>query len=789
MLKTSRVPAASRIVVQQPCRGRLARFGSFEVDFRERKLTKGGSRIRLQEQPFRILALLLEHPGQLVTREEIREQVWPQDLFVDFDAALNTAVGKLRGALNDSAENPRFLETVPRQGYRFVAPVDWSPESQVVVPIRPHAPKLYLWSAAALIVVSAAISGFWRFHRTSSRITPEDTIVLADFINKTGDPTFDDALNTALRLSLQQSPYFPVLSDAAIARTLQQMTRPVGTHLTTDVTRELCQRAGAKAYLVGSIGTLGRRYLLGLKAVNCRSGDTLAEEQASVASKEKVLDALGETASKLRGELGESLGSVQRFDVPLARATTPSLEALKEYSLGLKAFSQKGPSDSIPYFQQVLQLDPNFAAGYRALGLDYSGLGQTDRAREYFSKAFQLKDHVGEWERLAITADYYLNVTGELDKAAATYEQWIASYPRDDGAYSTLGMVYALQGEYKKASEVTNQALGLVPSYGSYGNLAIYALALQHFDEARRVIREAQAKQIDGFEFRSALYALAFLAADSSAMAEQQKWVAGKPEENMALALASDSEAYQGHLGVARELTTRAVELAIRADSKESGAIWLANAALRYAAFGNPAEARQAAAKALKVAPTSQGTEAEAALALAMAGDSSRAESLAQDLHRRFPLDTQMQSLWLPAIQTQLALSRNKPAYISPPTQSVSPIEYGAILFTVNSSCLYPTYVRGQAYLAAGQGKQAAAEFQKILDHSGIVWNCWTGALAHLGVARANAVQAKTSQGADADAARVRARADYNDFLSLWKDADPDIPILKEAEVEYLKLQ
>ncbi len=768
---------------------RLARFGSFEVDFRERKLTKGGSRIRLQEQPFRILALLLERHGQLVTREEIRQQVWAQDLFVEFDAALNTAVGKLRAALNDTADNPRFLETVPRHGYRFVAPVAWSPEVEEPVASKPHARKRpYLWYAAAVIVAAAAIAGFWHFRQAAPKINAEDTIVLADFVNTTGDASFDDALKTALRLSLEQSPFFKVLSDSALARTLQQMTRPTSTPLTAEVTRELCQRAGSKAYLVGSIGTLGSRYVLGLKAVNCQTGDTLAEEQSFVASKDKVLDALGAAASKLRRELGESLTSVQKFDVPLALATTPSLEALKAYSLGVKAYTEKGPLDSLPYLERGVQLDPDFAICHRVLGVVYTALGQTDRANEYYTRAFQLQDHVSEWEKLAIAGDYYLFVTGELDKATDAYEQWIELYPRGEGPVSTLGIVYALEGQYDKASDITVRSLRLAPSYADYGDLALYKLASQGFNETRRVIDEAQGKKIDGYPFRVVLYALAFLQKNSTAMAEQQTWFAGRPEEHIGLALASDTEAYRGHLRVSRDLTNRAVASAIRADSKENGAVWLANAALRTAAFGNALEARQTAAKALKLASTSQGIEAEAALAFAVAGDASRAESLAQDLNKQFPLDTQMQSLWLPAIRTQLAIHGKDKAYIVNDPQSVSPIEFGEMRFTANPTCLYPTYIRGNAYLAAGRGKEAAAEFQKIIDHSGVVWNCWTGALAHLGVARANTLQATTSHGTDADAARARALSAYNDFLTLWQDADPNIPILKQAKAEYAKL-
>jgi len=288
----------------------------------------------------------------------------------------------------------------------------------------------------------------------------------------------------------------------------------------------------------------------------------------------------------------------------------------------------------------------------------------------------------------------------------------------------------------------------------------------------------------------TATYALAFVGSDSAAMAEQQQWFAGKPKyEAFGLALASDTEAYAGRANKARELTKRALDSAARSDNKEAGAIDLAIAAQREATYGNITGARQTAAEALKLAPASQGVEVEAALAFAMAGDTTRAESLTRDLGERFPLGTQMQSLWLPSIKAQLALDRKDPASALNALQSASPIELGNIPFVMNISCLYPTYVRGEAYLADGQGAAAAAEFQKIIDHNGIVWNCWTGALAHLGVARANALQARTSQGADADAARVRALAAYKDFLTLWKDADPDIPILKQTKAEYAKLQ
>ena len=651
--------------------------------------------------------------------------------------------------------------------------------------------RAILTSVVLLATVGVAVGLYYRSRR-SKPLTEKDTVVLADFANRTGDAVFDDALKTALSVALKQSPFLNVLSENKVATTLQLMARPANTALTPEVARELCPRAGSKAYITGSIASLGSEYVLELKAVNCQNADLLTQEQVTAAAKEKVLDALGQAAAKLRGELGESLATVQKFDVPLEQATTSSLEALKAYSLGERAYHEKGSAAALPYFQRAVQLDPKFAMGYWGVGTIYDSLSESGRASEYYNKAFQLREHASEREKLAIAGDYYLNVIGELDKAAQAYQEQIESYPRDRGGYGGLGNVYLAQGQYEKALDAYRQCLRVASdNVGVYEDTVFTLLALQRFDQARQVIDEAQARQLDDSLLHSALYALAFLGADSPAMAKQQKWFAAQPEyENHLLSLTSDTEAYTGHLGVARELTKRAVDSAIRADSKENAALSQQIAALREAAFGNAAEAQQLAAAGLKLTPTSQVVGVEAALAFAMAGDSKRADSLTKDLNKRLPLNTQMQPLWLPAIEAQLALNEKSPPTALQKLQAVvPPSEFGLIGFLNNISCLYPTYVRGEAYLAGGQGSAAAAEFQKILDHSGIVWNCWTGALAHLGVARANALQARTSQGADADAARVRAQAAYKDFLTLWKDADPDIPILKEAKAEYAKLQ
>jgi eukaryotic-like serine/threonine-protein kinase len=800
---------------------RTALFGPYVLDLRSGELRKFGTKVKMGEQAFQILHMLLETPGEMVTREELRAKLWAEDTFVDFDHGLNSAVQRLRDCLSDSAGQPRWVETLPRRGYRFVGQVKWSDQglsSEGPPPSRNgsegknsvdvkgpsvarepsdekgklHAigSRVDLLVVGALVLLLAATVIAKRIQQP--RFSNRDTIILADFTNSTGDAVFDDTLKTALSVSLRQSPFLNVLSDGEVAKTLQQMTRPAGTKLTAGLARELCLRAGSKAYLDGSIGSLGSEYVLGLKAVNCQSGDTLAQELVTAASKEKVLDSLGRATSKLRGELGESLATVQKFDVPLEQATTSSLEALKAYSLGRKADTEKGAA-ALLYDQRAITLDPNFAMGYLVVGGDYENLSQLGRAREYYTQAFQLREHASEREKLAILGTYYENVTGELDKAVQINQEQVETYPRDSTAYASLAYLYSLLGQYEKAMETARQGMRFAPDRENFlTNLTLFtgALALQRFDEARQMIGEMQARKVDDERIHVFLYQLAISRWDSAAMAKQQLWFAGKPNfENWVLALASDTEAYRGHLRKSRELTIRAVDSAVRADSKETGAKWLAIAAQRDAAYGNATQAIRTAAEALKLGPTSQGVESEAALAFAMAGDTARAETLAQDLRKRFPLDTQIQLLWLPAIQGQLALDRKNPAVALNVLQVPSALEFANIPFVVNISCLYHVYERGEAYLAAGQGSAAAAEFQKILDHNGVVWNCWTGAMAHLGLARANASQSRTSQGADAEAARVRALAAYRDFLALWKDADPDVPILKQAEAEYAKLQ
>jgi serine/threonine protein kinase/tetratricopeptide (TPR) repeat protein len=651
-----------------------------------------------------------------------------------------------------------------------VAPEDTSPSTSR---------RWIALAGATVAILILAAGAFWWFKGRTKPVvlTDRDTVVVADFANSTGDPVFDDTLKQALTVSLRQSPFLNVLSDEKVAATLQLMTKPANTPLTPSVASELCERASSKAFIEGSIAGLGSTFVVGLKAVNCNTGDVLAQEQATAANKEKVLDALGVAATKLRAELGESLSSVQKFDVPLAQETTPSLEALKAYTLGRKTASEKGSAAALPYFQHAAELDPNFASAFAGLGIMYNNLGQPARTAEYLTKAFQLRDHASEREKLHIASSYYQLVTGEQEKAAETFQEWIGSYPRDSIAYGNLANVYTALGQYDKALDTVNQGVRLDPgNVIELENVASDYLVLNRFDDARKIVDDALARHLDDDTLRIEIYSLDFLTGDSKGMAEQVSWFEAKPElQHEILAAEADTEAYSGHLQKAREFTRRAVDAAVRAGNKDSAGLWEAAAAIREGYFGNFSEAKQHAAAALTLSPGTRDVTAEAALVYAESGDSARADSVAQDLAKRFPLDTQAQSYWLPVIQAQVAYSKKNPTRALELLQTVSPLD----LSSVSTVCAPPIYLRGESDLASQQGSAAAAEFQKILDHRGFVQNCSTGALAQLGVARAEALAGDSA----------KARAAYQDFFTLWKDADPDIPILREAKSESDKLK
>jgi serine/threonine protein kinase/tetratricopeptide (TPR) repeat protein len=633
--------------------------------------------------------------------------------------------------------------------------------------------KVLVPAGIALLMLSAG--SYYYFHRTP-RLTEKDTIVLSDFSNSTGDPIFDDTLKQALTASLRQSPFLNVLSDNKVGATLQQMTRPANTRLTPEIAREVCQRADSKAWIGGSIANIGSEYVVGLKAVNCLNGETLAQDQVTAASKEKVLDALGEAASKLRGELGESLATVKKFDVPLSQATTSSLEALKAESLGNRTLHEKGTAAALPFFQHAAELDPNFAMAYLSIGKMYNNSGQLERANELYTKAYSLRDRASEREKLDIESMYYLNVTGDLENTTRVFREWLGSYPRDYVASGNLADVYVAKGQYELAAELNRESLQLSSNdVIGYGNLSSVLIDLNHFDEARRTIQDAFDRKLDSEGLHLNLYSLAFLAGDGRGMAEQVAWFDGNPEGRpFILFLESSTEGYFGHLRKARELMRQAVESAERAGNKEIAESWRMEAALLEATFGNVREAQPAAVLALNQTSLGRTAEATGAVVFGRLGDTAHAQALADRLATRFPHDTLVQSVVLPTVQAQIELLRKNPERSIDLLQAAAPYEWGQAF----TSCI-PIYLRGEAYLAAKQGTAAAAEFQKILDHRGIVVNDPVGALAHLGLARAYALQGDTP----------KARATYQDFLSLWKDADPDIPILIAAKSEYAKLK
>jgi eukaryotic-like serine/threonine-protein kinase len=642
----------------------------------------------------------------------------------------------------------------------------------------------FRWGAVTggtLLVIGLVVGGWLLFSRKAHALTDKDTIVLADFTNTTGDPVFDDTLKQALAVSLGQSPFLNILSDERVRQILMEMTRSPDERLMRDLAREVCQRAGSKAYLAGSIAALGTEYVIGLEALNCASGDTLAREQTTAAGKEQVLPILGQAASRLRRELGESLGSVQKFDVPLEQATTSSLEALKALTVGDKTFREKGDIDAIPFIRHAIELDSNFALAYAYVGVNYLNLNQPSLAAYYLKKAFELRDRVTERERFFITTLYYDSITGESQKSNETYEMWLQAYPRDAYGHLNFGSLWMVLGQYEKASAETLEGIRLEPNSGeAYSSLGQIYLALNRFDEAKATTEEASRRKLDAIPLHLNLYALAFFQNNLGAMNQQVDWAVGKPgAEDWMLSLESDTEAWSGRLGKARELSRQAIESARRNDEKEPAALWQANAAVREALFGNTDVARQNAAAAAALASGSRDAEAQAALAYALAGDAAHAQPLADGLARRFPENTVVQSVWLPTIRAQIELSRKNAARSIEFLQATAPYELGMLSGSATNSCLHPVYVRAEAYLSAQQGLAAAAEFQKILNHRGLLWNCATGALAHVGLARAWALQGDTA----------KAKAAYQDFLTLWKDADPDIPVLIAAKSEYAKLK
>lgn len=779
------------------------RFGDFELDLSSGELTSGGDKIPLQDQPFQILKLLTERAGEVVTREEIRSRLWPDDTVVEFENAVNAAIKKLRIALGDSAENPRYVETLRRRGYRLMVPVD-RPVAAGSSGAADHGsavsmeletgfqPTLKTGAGRMRVIVSVVgallvIFGLWyesshRAIHATAKLTDRDKIVLADFANKTDDPVFSETLRRGLAVQLDQSPFLSLVSEERIQQVLGMMGQPASAALTPSIALELCQRTGGTAVLEGSIASLGSQYVLWLRARNCRTGEVIDEEQMQAARKEDVLSIVSQIASRFRGRAGEAMGTVDKLDTPLAEATTPSLEALKAYSMAFKVLTASGSAAAAPLYQRAIEIDPQFAMAYAMLGRIYGDIAESGLSAENTSKAWQLRSRASDRERFFIDASYDMQVTGDLERARQTCEAWEQMYPRDPNAHGFLsGAIYPVLGKYKEALEEALKMLELEPDFPvSYNLVALGYIPLGRLEEAVQTLDLASERKMQMPDLVVGRYQIAFLTSDQAGMDKASALAAKTPgAEDVVANQESFGAAYSGHLQEARRRSGFAVEVAERAGQRERAALFQSGAAVREGLFGNPAAARERATAALAL---SKGKEVEygAAFAEALAGDSGAAQALADDLEKRFPTDTSAKFYYVPALRGLVALHRQDPAKAIEFLQVSTVYELGEpqSCFFGFFGVMYPVYVRGEAYLALHQGAQAAAEFQKIVDHRTIVISDPVGALAQLQLGRAYRMAGN----------QAGAKAAYGAFLNLWKDADANIPILQQARLEYARL-
>jgi serine/threonine protein kinase/tetratricopeptide (TPR) repeat protein len=624
-----------------------------------------------------------------------------------------------------------------------------------------------------LVALAVAASLFYFFSRKTAALTEKDTVVLADFINTTGDAVFDGTLKQALAVQLGQSPFFNILSDQQVRDALRFMGRSRDDRVTKDVAREICERQGIKAMLAGSISGLGSHYVITLEALNGHTGEAIAREQAEAESKEQVLKKLGDAATKLREKLGESLSSVQKFDAPVEQATTASLEALRAFSLGDEQRAKGNNSEAIPFYKRATELDPNFALAYARTAVMYFNLRQPESAAEFTEKAFALRERVSEHERLYIEARYYTDVLGDFDKTLEILEIWKRTFPRDNSPWNNSALRANQLGQYEKAVEEARESVRLDPNFpNGYINLSVGFLGLNRFDEAKDVIDQAMSRRLDTTTYHTNLFAIAFVRGDSAGMQQQVEWGVGKPGESLMLNAQAQAAISSGQLRKAREFSGRAVDLAQRRDSKELAASHASSNLYAESAFGNCQQTKESIQRALSFA-RSRVSLKNAALALAICGEVSDAQPLADELTRRFPKDTFVNATWLPTIQGAIETNRNNAAQAIQLLQAASRDEMGTV------AGLWPAYVRGLAFLQQRSGPHAMAEFQKILDHRGVVAVSPLYPLAHIGLARAAVLTGDNA----------KARKAYQDFFALWKDADPDVPVLVEARKEYDKLK
>lgn len=788
-----------------PDRDQPLSFGVFQVNFKAQELRKHGVRIKLGPQPFRILAMLLEKPGEIVTREELQARIWPADTFVDFEQGLNGAVKKLRTALGDSPENPRYIETLPRIGYRFVAPVrtleerpgakdtesigaakqippQKAPEAISSAEANRRGRSIALFGAIAAIVavvaLIVAVTVVLSLRKPKIRLTTADTMIVAPFENTTGEAVFDDALHQGLLVGLEQSPYFQIYPERKAATILKQMGRSSEERLQTAAVVELCQRAGGKVAVQGAISNLGSAYLIGLTAYRCDNGEAIAHDQAQAGKKEEVLDALQQATTRMRPRLGESLPSIQKYNAPLEQATTSSLEALKVYGKGLLTSYTQGDRQAIPYFQRAIELDPNFAMAYGRLASIYDNAGETQMAKEAVENAFAHREHCTESERLWIEAWYNLYATGDLEKAASILEAWLQSYPPSANVTNDLAAIYGNLGRYEKAVDLLKRSIELDPTDGAaYSNLAVSLMALNRLDEARAAIDEADRHTRRVEYLLEARYWGAFLRNDPEEMERTVSAAAEDPESRAVLARdQSNTETYFGRFAKARELSETAAEIFEKQGDREAAAICLAEAAVREAEAGGANGTRDLMERALKLS-RNQDVVVLSSLVAAQGGEPSKAEAIMDMLSKEHPASTLIQKYWAPVIRARVELRTGRARKALATLEPTLPYDFAeAPAFAI--SVMYPCYVRGEAALALGDFPAAQAEFQKIVDHPGMGLNFPLQSLAFLQLGRAQA------GGGD----KEKARESYGKFLQRWKAAEGSLALKERARAEYQAL-
>jgi DNA-binding winged helix-turn-helix (wHTH) protein/tetratricopeptide (TPR) repeat protein len=765
------------------------RFGPFRLDPEKQTLLRDGEPVALAPKAFQLLLTLVRHGTEIVSKDELMSSVWP-DTFVE-ETNLTRNIFALRKALGESEQN-RYIVTVQGRGYRFAEDVRLLPEtelsiiaashSKVQVEVKETTPWARISIATVILLVVAAVA-VWFLMRHRPALTGRDTVVLADFANSTGDPVFDGTLRQGMEVQLEQSPFLSLVPEQRVRRSLAQMGRPVDVPLAGETAREVCERTGAVAMIEGSIAMLGSEYVLGLRTKNCRTTGVLDEEQEQAPRKEDVLKALSAMATRFRARIGESLASVEKYSTPLAEATTPSLEALKAYSAGWQIHAGHGASAALPFLRRATEIDPQFAVAHAWLGRLYADLDQSGLAAANIARAWQLRDRVSDRERFFIDVLYEALVTGNMEAAQQTAEAWARAYPREASPHHVLaGMVNKRAGRYETALLEAQKSIKLDPDFWvGYYSLGVLNTNLGRLQEGEGALRAAAARSLDADEFIMLAYDIAFLKSNRSGMDREAILARARPGgENWMSAREAFVAAYSGHLRDARSISHRAVFQAQQAGQPERASLWAAGAAVREALFGNKEAAAEWAASALQLSHTRE-VEYGAALAFAMSGDSPRAQALAAEMEKGFPEDSSVRFSYVPTIRAVLALNQAEPQRAVELLQVAAPHELGIPLSAVSGlfGAFYPIYVRGQAYLAAHKATEAASEFRKILDHPGIVVSDPIAALSHLQMGRAYALTGDSA----------KARSAYQDFFTLWKDADPDIPVLKQGESEYAKLQ